>query len=203
MLSTFLLLAALPFQVARADSGTCGALHTADGVNAAHGCWSQHSWDIFWGIRQNMCSKSVQAPSNQKLIWDWTKDEAHGQIALQPGMTNSRCWDAFWDIIWSCFDSQKADTVGDGVTHETGQWTTDVTQKEWYWLYGRTSAGWCTGCEKACQKKRSLNVQPMRRYDPAEWEAIRQISADEQAAIEAGNATDHRKRLGIFSSQDA
>ncbi|KAJ2982017.1 hypothetical protein NQ176_g1662 [Zarea fungicola] len=199
MRSPLLLLLTLPFELARADSGQCGALHTVDGVNALHGCWRQHYWDTFWEIRQDFCSKFVQAPPNEKFVWNWNKFEAQGQIALQPGMTNSRCWDAMWDIIWRCFDSANAGSVHDGSTHETGQWTTDVTEKEWYWLWGNTSGGWCSGCESGCQKKRSLSLQPMKKYSPAEWEATRQISAEEQAAIDAGLATDHKKRLGVAS----
>lgn len=200
----FLLLVALPLEFVQADSGSCGNLHTIEGVTPRHGCWSQHYWNTFWEIRQNFCSRSVQAPPNQKLVWDWTKHEAHGQTVLQPGMTNSRCWDAFWDIIWRCFDSANAGTAGNGATHETGEWTTDNTQKEWYWLWGNThdASGWCLGCESGCQRRRSLNVQPMKKYLPTEWEAERVISTEEQAAIDAGLATDHRKRLGIKSSQN-
>lgn len=194
-------LLALALELVKADSGTCGALHTIDGTNGGDGCWKQHYWDTFWEIRQDFCSKSVRAPPNEKLIWDWKKFEAHGQTVLQPGMTNSRCWDAFWDIIWRCFDSDSADTVDDGRTHDTGQWTTDNTQKEWYWLWGNTDHGWCGGCGDQCRHKRSLNMQPMKRYLPAEWEAVRTISTGEQAAIDAGLATDHRKRLGVASNQ--
>ncbi|KAJ2983927.1 hypothetical protein NQ176_g351 [Zarea fungicola] len=201
MRSSTFLLSSLPYGFVQADAGNCGALHTIDGVNALHGCWRQHYWNTFWEIRQDFCSKAVQAPSNQKLVWDWTKYEAHGQLILQPGMTNSRCWDALWDIIWRCFDSANANTEADGATHETGQWTTDDTQKEWYWLWGNTSGGWCSGCQKGCQK-RSLNEEPMRRYNPAEWEATRHVSAEEQAAIDAGNATDHRERLGVTANQN-
>ncbi|KAJ2983877.1 hypothetical protein NQ176_g364 [Zarea fungicola] len=147
MHSTLLLVMALPFQLAQADTGTCGALH--GGVNGLDGCWQQHYWNTFWEIRQDFCSKSVQAPSDQKFIWDWTKSEAHGQTVLQPGMTNSRCWDAFWDIIWRCFDSASAGDTRDGTTHETGEWTTDVTEKEWYWLWGNTAGGGALDASRA------------------------------------------------------
>ncbi|KAJ2979508.1 hypothetical protein NQ176_g3211 [Zarea fungicola] len=200
MRSPLFLLSALPFGFVRAGSWGCGNLHTVDGVNALHGCWQQHYWDTFWEIRQDFCGKSVQAPPDQTFVWNWDKREAQGQTVLKPGMKNSRCWDAFWDIIWKCFDSAKANTEADGATHEDGQWTTDSTNKEWYWLWGNTSGGWCSGCSSGCQKKRSLNLEPMKRYTPAEWEEIREISAEEQAAIDAGLATDHRKRLGIAST---
>ncbi|KAJ2977998.1 hypothetical protein NQ176_g4059 [Zarea fungicola] len=199
MRSPLLILLAMPFELAQADSGQCGAQH--GGVNGLDGCWKQSYWDGLWAIRQNACNQFLQAPSNDRMIRDWSSFAGHGQMTLQPGMTNSRCWDAFWDIIWRCFDSARAGTIGNGVTHETGQWTTDVTEKEWYWLWGNTGNGWCTTCSHGC-KKRSLDEGPMKRYSPAEWEAARQISAEEQAAIDAGLATDHRKRLNVTSDQE-
>ncbi|KAJ2970640.1 hypothetical protein NQ176_g8091 [Zarea fungicola] len=193
-------LVALSLEFAQADSGTCGTLHTIDGTNGGDGCWKRHYWETFWTIREDFCSQSIRA-GDGPYVWKWTKFEAQGQITLQPHMTNSRCWDAFYDIIFRCFDSDRAGATNDGQTHETGQWTTDNTQKEWYWLWGNTRDGWCLGCGDGCKNKRSLDMEPMKRYSPAEWEAIRTISAAEQAAIDAGLATDHRKRLGISSNQ--
>ena len=127
----------------------CQNLFSIDG-QTADGCWSQDAWDDFWNLRNDLCSKTYQAGGGTYTFTlnGWA---AQLQMVLQPGMTNEHCYDAFADLINTCFNTAIRTNPefpsNDGTTYQTGTWATDPSLREWYWMDVYTGgSGWKTGC---------------------------------------------------------
>lgn len=90
--------------------------------------WQQEVWDGLWRLRTALCSDPY--PQLVQEYEDQTSTIAvQMQKAIKAGSSDSHCWDVTYNLIWSCFDTERGHYSG------SGTWSSDANVDEWYWVW--------------------------------------------------------------------